>query len=140
MPGHGKGGGNETRFAAGLHPERGGRVLEDLHADVRGICLGSGAVSSVRGRAGTAVRAERGAACAAVWQYRRLTGIETERRSAETGQNNRKAASKKPVEYFLACHTARQAFPPETGKLPAEERKEHHVRMAQNNPRRQIHR
>lgn len=93
--GNGKGGGNETRFAAGLHPERGGRVLEDLHADVRGICLGSGAVSSVRGRAGTAVRAERGTACAALFgaEYRRLTGIETERRSAETGQNNRKAAN-----------------------------------------------
>ena len=102
MPGNGKGGGNETRFAAGLHPERGGRVLANLHADVRGICLGSGAVSSVRGRAGTAVGAERGAACAALFEaeYRRLTGIETERRSAETGQNNRKAANVRKDENY----------------------------------------
>ena len=100
MPGNGKGGGNEARFAAGLHPERGGRVLANLHADVRGIRLGSGAISSVRGRAGTAVGVERGAACAAVWQYRRLTGIETERRSAETGQNNRKAANVRKDENY----------------------------------------
>lgn len=102
MPGNGKGGGNEARFAAGLHPERGGRVLANLHADVRGIRLGSGAVSSLRGREGSASGDERGAACAALFgaEYRRLTGIETERRSAETGQNNRKAANVRKDENY----------------------------------------
>lgn len=99
MPGNGKEGGNEACSAPGLHPERGGWILEDLYADVRGICLGSGAVLPLCGCAGGAFGDEREEAFAAV-SYRRLTGIKIERRSAETGQNNRKAANERKDENY----------------------------------------